>query len=118
MFIRISRKNSERYWEVLMNNEIGYSFNMISSKRLINNMVSIGIMNKQINVRLPKNLLEAATKYYKRNGYKNIQELILKQLREIILDEKEIKLAEQIAHICEKNNLYVSEEELFRSLNK
>lgn len=41
-------------------------------------------MNTQINVRLPKELIDEAKKYSKKNGYNSMQELIKECLREKI----------------------------------
>jgi len=45
---------------------------------------------KQINLKLPQNLVEAAEDYAKRFGFRNIQELATSSMREKIFSEKEI----------------------------
>ena len=44
---------------------------------------------KQINLKLPKNLVKAAEDYAKNFGFRNIQELAATSIREKIFDENE-----------------------------
>jgi len=44
---------------------------------------------KQINLKLTKNLLEAAESYARQYGYRNIQELISESMREKIFEKNE-----------------------------
>ena len=84
-------------------------------------MVSIDTMHKQINVRLPEQMLAFAQAYSKKHGFGTIQDLIKETLREKLFDEpklssQELKLVRRLAEISEKNNLYGTEEELFKKL--
>ncbi len=83
-------------------------------------MVSIGSMNTQINLRLPEKLLISAKKYAETNGFGTLQEFIKEILRERLFEEKlsskEIALVRKLADISDKKNLYGTEEELFRKL--
>lgn len=80
---------------------------------------------KQINLKLPKNLIIAAEKYVKNYGYRNIQELAAESIREKVFDEnefdesfneKEIKLIDSIIELSIKNKKFVSEGELNKIL--
>lgn len=80
---------------------------------------------KQINLKLPLNLLEAADSYAKNFGFRNIQELATESIRQKVFEdndfdetftEKEIDLIDNIIEKTVKNKKFVSEEELFRSL--
>lgn len=80
---------------------------------------------QQINVKIAKNLLEAAQSYSESYGYRNIQELIAESMREKIFEknefdetfsEKEIELIEALITKSLENKDFVSEEELFASL--
>jgi hypothetical protein len=62
-------------------------------------------MTKQINLKLPDNLFEAAEKYAENYGFRNIQELVAESIREKVLEkniydetftEKEIELIDKI----------------------
>ena len=79
----------------------------------------------QINLKLSKELAEAAQRYAKTYGYRNIQELAAECMREKIFEEsefdetftdKEIELIDKLISVSIKNNLFVSEEELFKSI--
>ena len=48
-------------------------------------MVSIDIMNAQVNVRMPVTLLRHAEKYAKHNGYASVQEVVREALRETVM---------------------------------
>ncbi len=76
---------------------------------------------KQINLKLPKNLLEAANSYAKSYGYRNIQELAAESLRERVFEdnefdesfsEKEIELIDSLIELSVKKKKLISEEEL------
>jgi hypothetical protein len=80
---------------------------------------------KQINLKLPLNLLEAADSYAKNFGFRNIQELATESIRQKVFEdndfdetfsEKEINLIDNLIEKTVKNKKLVSEEELFRSL--
>jgi len=82
---------------------------------------------KQINLKISKNLAEAAERYAKTYGYRNIQELATETMREKIFEEseydetfsdKEIKLIDELITLSIKNKLVISEEELFENLKK
>ena len=68
-------------------------------------------MNKQINLRLPKELLEKAEKYSKKHGFRNIQEIIKEAIRLRLFEEKvikeELKTAKELAEIS-KEKIYYS----------
>lgn len=48
-------------------------------------------MNKQVNIRLPHHILEAAETYAAKHGHKNIQEFIMQALREKLFEQKPIQ---------------------------
>ena len=86
-------------------------------------MVSIGIMNTQINVRFPVKLLAKASSYAEHQGYGNVQELIKESLREKVFEEQavtkeEFMLIKKLAELTKNKNLYGTEEELFKKLRK
>jgi hypothetical protein len=88
--------------------------------------VSIDIMEvKQINLKIQKNLLEAAQNYIKNFGYKNIQDLATASMREKIFDknefdetlnEEEINLIDELICLSIKKKNFVSEEEINKIL--
>ncbi len=76
---------------------------------------------KQLNVKISKNLLEAAKSYSELYGYRNIQELIAESMREKIFEKneydetftsEEIDLIDKILEANIKNNSFGTEEEL------
>ena len=80
---------------------------------------------KQINLKLPMNLLIAADSYAKNFGFRNIQELATESIREKVFEkneydetfnEKEVELIDNFIEKVIKNNDFVSEEEFFDSL--
>ncbi len=80
---------------------------------------------KQINLKLPVNLLKAANSYAENFGFRNVQELITDSMREKIFEknefdegfsEKEIELIDNFIEKVIKNKDLISEEELFNSL--
>lgn len=84
-------------------------------------MVSIDIMNLQVNVRLNQNLLSNAKTYAKKHGYSTVQDLIKDSLREKVFEEKtlsdeEAMLISKLIEVSEKNSLFGSEEDLFNKL--
>jgi len=96
---------------------------MEENKRFKYHMVSIGIMHKQINLRLSNNLLASAHTYAKEHGFWNIQEFIKETVREKLFDEpeitqQEVNLVKKLAEVTEKKSLYGSEDELFRKLRR
>jgi len=86
-------------------------------------IVSFGIMNTQINLRLPDLFLKKAISYAEKNGYSNVQELIKETLREKLFDDtnisaKELQLVEKLHEVSSKKGLFGTEEELFNKLRK
>jgi len=80
---------------------------------------------RQINLKLPLNLLEAADSYAKNFGFRNIQELATESIRQKVFEdndfdetfsEGEINLIDNLIEKTIKNKKFVSEEELFSSL--
>lgn len=86
-------------------------------------MVSFGIkMNQQINVRLSAKLLNNASTYAKENGFSNVQELIKETLREKLfpdtISQKELMLVKKLIQATKEKELWKSEEELFKALDR
>ncbi len=80
---------------------------------------------KQINLKLPENLFEAAKDYIERYGFRNIQELATESIREKIFEKsefdesftkEEIELIDSLILKTLKNKEFVSEEELRKAL--
>lgn len=80
---------------------------------------------KQINLKLPKNLIEAAESYAQNYGYRNVQELASESLREKVFEdnefdesfsEKEIEMIDSLIELSVKDKELVSEEELNKTL--
>ncbi len=80
---------------------------------------------KQINLKIPENLLLAAQNYAKNFGYRNIQDLATESMREKIFEknefdetfsEEEINLIEQLITISIKKKLFSTEEEMNKIL--
>ena len=91
--------------------------------RLKYQMVSIGTMNTQINVRFPEKLLVSAKKYSEQHGYSTVQEFIKETVREKLFEEpnltkKEFFLVKKLLEATEKGDLYGTEEELFKKLRR
>jgi len=86
-------------------------------------MVSIGSMNKQINIRMPENILIAAERYAKKNGFASMQDLIKEAVREKVYDEpeftaNELALIRKFVKVTEKHGLYGTEEDFYRLAKK
>jgi metal-responsive CopG/Arc/MetJ family transcriptional regulator len=85
-------------------------------------MVSIGIMNKQINIRMPQKLLSSVRNYSDKHGYGSIQEFIKEMLREKLfepqLTKEELKLVKRLVKVTENKDLYGTEKELFDKLRR
>ncbi len=83
-------------------------------------MVSNGIMNTQVNVRLPKTLLKKAESYAKEKGYTNVQELIRESLRETIdpelTSEEHYFIKKMIEGIEQRKVPLGTEKELWKAL--
>ncbi|MBU1975359.1 MAG: hypothetical protein KKG59_03055 [Nanoarchaeota archaeon] len=66
--------------------------------------------------------MQTAEAHAEKNGYGNIQEFIKETLREKLFEEKltkkEADLIKKIIDISDKQNLYVSEAELFKKLRR
>jgi len=80
---------------------------------------------KQINLKLPENLIKAAEEYAKSYGYRNVQELAAESLREKVFEnnefdenfsDKEIELIDKLIELSVKKNELVSEEKLNKIL--
>ncbi len=80
---------------------------------------------KQINLKLPANLLEAAESYAKNFGYRNVQDLATESMREKVFaeneydetfNEKEIELIDSLIEFSIKKGELVSEVELNKTL--
>jgi len=85
------------------------------------------MQTKQINLKLPENLFNAANIYAKNFGFANIQELLKASVREKIYNnieydesytKKELDLVGKIVDKLMAKGEFVSEEELFRKLKK
>ena len=85
------------------------------------------IETEQINLKLSKELLEAAQRYVRNFGYRNVQELAAESMREKIFEkneydesfsDKEIELVDSLVELSIKKGDLVSEEELKKVLIK
>jgi hypothetical protein len=86
-------------------------------------MVSIGIMNTQINIRLPEKILVSARSYAEKHGFGTLQDFIKETVREKLFEEtgitkEELGLVKRLVTVSEKKNLYGSEKELFKKLKR
>ena len=86
-------------------------------------MVSIGIMNTQINLRIPQKLLSSVRTYSNEHGYGSVQDFIKETIREKLFDEPEISkeelaLVKKLVEVSEKKKLYGTEKELFEKLRR
>lgn len=84
-------------------------------------MVSIGIMNTQINLRMEETLLVSAKKYADLHGYGNVQEFIKETIRQKVFDEpdltgEELGLILKVAKVSEDKKLFKTEKDLFKKL--
>ncbi len=80
---------------------------------------------EQINLKLSKELLEAAQRYAKNFGYRNVQELVAESMREKVFEkneydesfsDKEIELVDSLIELSLKKGDLASEEELKKAL--
>ena len=80
---------------------------------------------KQINLKLPKNLLRAIQNYVENFGYRNIQDLAIESIREKIFEKneydetfskEEIELIDSLISLSIKKEDLISEEELNKVL--
>lgn len=80
-------------------------------------------MNTQINLRLSDELLEQSKEYAQKYGFGNVQELIKESLREKLFEKpmitkEELLLIKKLAEVTKAKNLFGTEEELFRKLQR
>ena len=80
---------------------------------------------KQINLKIPENLLKAIQNYVKNFGYRNIQDLATESMREKVFEknefdevfnEKEIGLIDDLIEVTIKNRDFSTEEEMNKIL--
>jgi len=86
-------------------------------------MVSFGIMNMQINLRMPQKLLSSVKSYSNEHGFGSVQDFIKETIREKLFDEPEIskeelELVKKLVQVSEKKKLYGTEKELFDKLRR
>ena len=86
-------------------------------------MVSIDIMNTQINVRLPQKMLSSAQSYIDKHGYDTIQDFIKELMREKLFEEpmiskEELALVKRLTLASEEKNLYGTEKKIFEKLQR
>ena len=86
-------------------------------------MVSIGIMNIQINLRMPQKLLSSVRSYSDEHGFGSVQDFITETIREKLFDEPEItkeelELVKKLVKVSEKKKLYGTEKELFEKFRR
>ena len=86
-------------------------------------MVSNGIMNTQINLRLPEKMLVSAQTYVEKHGCNTVQDFIKELMREKLFEEpkiskEELTLVKKLIEASEKKNLYGTEAELFSKLRR
>lgn len=81
--------------------------------------------SKQINLKLPENLVDAAESYAKNYGYRNLQELTAESLRQKIFEDnefdenfsdEEIELVDSLIGLSIKKKALISEKELNKVL--
>jgi len=83
-------------------------------------MVSIGSMNKQVNLRLSEKMLVSAKKKANKEGFGTVQEYIKEVLRKELfetLSAKELKLVKRLIALSDDKKLYGTEKELFDKLD-
>ena len=86
-------------------------------------MVSLDTMNKQINLRLPSKLVVSASSYAEKHGYSNLQDFIKESIREKLFEEpaiskNELILVKKLLRIINTKNLYGTEADLRKKLQK
>lgn len=86
-------------------------------------MVSIDIMNTQINIRMPQKLLTSVRSYSEEHGFGSVQDFVKETIRQKLFDEPEItkeelELVKKLVTVSEKKRLYGSEKELFEKLRR
>lgn len=70
-------------------------------------MVSIGSMNTQINLRLPNDFLKKAIRYAEKRGFSSIQELIKETLREVVYED-DLKLSKETIKAIEESKKQIA----------
>ena len=83
--------------------------------------IPIDTMNRQINLRLPRELLKKAEQYAKEKGYGSIQEFIKETIREKLfppeeLTEEEMRIVKRIIKMNNDNDSWGTEDELWKAL--
>jgi metal-responsive CopG/Arc/MetJ family transcriptional regulator len=96
---------------------------MNKTTTFIYQMVSIGSMSTQINLRMPQKLLSAVKSYSDEHGFGSVQEFIKETIREKLFDdpeisEDELKLVNKLVAVSEKKKLYGTEKQLFEKLRR
>lgn len=95
---------------------------MIRIEKYKYQMVSIGTMGTQINLRLSESMLANVRDYAEANGYDNVQEFIKETVREKIFEqdisERELKLVKNLFNVSESKNFYGTEKEMFKKLQR
>ena len=80
---------------------------------------------KQINLKLPENLVKAAEDYARHHGFRNIQELASESMREKIFEknlyddtftDKEIELIDQLIELSISKKRLGTEKDLMKAL--
>lgn len=84
-------------------------------------MVSNGIMNQQINLRLSDALLAKAKVYSKEHGFSTIQEFIKEVVREKLfepngLNKDELLMIKKLSKLSDAKKLYGTEKQLLMKL--
>ena len=71
---------------------------------------------------MPEKLLSHAKNYAEEHGFGTVQEFIKEAVREKVFEEEltgnEVALVKRLLEATEKNNLYGTEEELFKKLKR
>ena len=80
-------------------------------------------MNTQVNLRLPNPLLMKLKLEAKKKGFATLQEYIKEILRQNLFDsqkvtKEELNFLKKLYKISEEKNLYGTENDLFKKLNK
>lgn len=94
---------------------------MMAAEKLIYHMVPIDTMNTQLNLRLPKKMLNSAKRYSEEHGFSTVQEFIKETLREKLFEDissRELALVKKLAEVSDKKDLYGTEEELRKKLRR
>ena len=81
------------------------------------------MMNSQINIRMPANLLSRAQEYAEKNGFRTLQDFVRETIREKIYEEprisaKELELVKKLVQASMDKGLLGTEKELFKKLKR